>query len=201
MNIKRYLVSSLFIGALILTSFNVFAQKDKSQVAIYPYEDKDLSVITVLHGEEKRMTLSIENLDGDILYYSEKTGEARDYSNFFDFTYVEDGQYNLVVKTDDEQIEQKFQVSDGLASMEIKKNVIEPFFKEDNAEMILSYLNFDHVAMNIKIFDKKDQLIFTKELGKDEEFSQVFNIAQLRPGEYNVLFIAGEDEYWFTLDK
>jgi hypothetical protein len=198
-NFKYYLVSSLIAITLLLTSLNGLAQQ--SQVAIYPYEDKDVSVITVLHEEELAMTLSIENLEGDILYYSEKSDDVRDYSNYFDFSFIEDGYYNLVVRTENEKIEQLFEVSDGLAGMEIKNNVIEPFFTEDNEDMILSYLNFDHVPMEILIYDKEEDLVFSRELGREEAFSSVFNIEKLKPGEYEVLFLAGDDAYSFLLDK
>jgi hypothetical protein len=187
--------------ATILTVINLSLSAQESQVAIYPYQEKDVSVITVLHPEELSMTLAIENLDGEILYYSEKSDDVRNYSNYFDFSYIDDGYYNLVVRTENGTVEQLFEVAGGLAGMEIKNNVIEPFFTEDNSDMILSYLNFDQVPMEILIYDEHEDLIFSKNLGSEEIFSTVFNIEDVTYGDYEVLFIAGEDVYSFLLDK
>jgi hypothetical protein len=48
---------------------------------------------------------------------------------------------------------------------------------------------------------KKDQLLYTKDLGKTFNMSEAINLSQLDVGSYTAVLSAGGKEYLYQIDK
>ncbi|MDP2337201.1 MAG: hypothetical protein Q8N05_12280 [Bacteroidota bacterium] len=156
-----------------------------------------LAVSTLYNSNFK---ISIADAKGMIVYANEKTGPAKDYLEEFNCAVLKDGNYKLKVVCDDLTSERPFSKSEEGIKVGKEKTIIKPFFGYKDGILRCTYLNFPKENLTL-YFLKKNQLLYTRELGKTFNVTEGMNLSRLEKGNYEVVLSTGDQEYSFRVDK
>ena len=183
----------LFLGAS-----SAFAT---GNVRINPYLDTDLSVVSIINPTESTLRMKIYDAEGN-LYYSKKiSGETTD-QKLFDFSYLEDGVYKIVLSGNENNFEKEFEVENNKLISEKKEEITEKtLFRSEKNNLFVTYLSFENKKINLSILDTFGNEIFEESYKSEPTFSKKFNVEALPKGEYKVRLISNDKEYNYAFRK
>jgi len=169
------------------------------KVNILPASAKK-AVIAVSTCCNSNFSISVANEEGRIIYSKENLEPIEDYLTEFDLSALEDGKYTLKAANHDITTERIFRKTDEGIKVGKEKTNIKPFFGFRDGILRCTYLNFSKENLTL-YFLKKNQLLYSKELGKTFNVTEGMNLSALVKGNYEVILSAGEKEYSFRVDK
>lgn len=165
---------------------------------IVPLEaEKALVAISSLTGDDLQVTVK-DNL-GRIVYYKESIAPVNDYRKVFNFSELEDGYYTLEVLSKKLTTEREFQMRAGKIKVGVEKTSLEPFFAYEDGLLKCSFLNFNQEKTAL-YFMKDNQLLYSKEIGKNFTVSEALNLSKLDEGTYTAVLSSGEKEYTYPIE-
>lgn len=153
-------------------------------------EEKALVAISSLTGST--LQIKVEDDMGRVVYFKETADPSDNYRKVYNFSYLEDGEYNLSVVSNNLTTERAFEIRHGKIKVGDEKTTIEPFFAYEDGYLKLSYLNFAEENMTL-YFLEDNQLIYSKKIGNDFNVSEALNLSKLGEGNY-VAVLAGRDK-------
>jgi len=161
-------------------------------------ESKDLREIS--NNTEQKYEISISDLTGEVLYHREAQGEQLESSKIFDFSKSEPGIYKMKVEFDGGSSEQLVTVTK--TGVEVGETIqkAEPIFSYNDNFLILSFLNQNNQEMAFNVYSDGD-LIYEKKLNDSASLKKKFDLSKLDKGDYQVVFIAGDDHYEYDLKR
>ncbi|MDX9881471.1 MAG: hypothetical protein RBS73_05355 [Prolixibacteraceae bacterium] len=175
---------------------NVVLASGNLKVNILPLTSEK-AVVAVSNYTGNMFQLSIENENGEILFYKEITDASDAYSKVYDFSRLEKGNYKLQVAVDGEKITRDFAIEKNTISVGKAKPVIDPYFSFKNNVLKISYLNFGEKNVNINFFNGTDK-IYGKTAGNKFNVSEGFDLSKLEKGDYSVSLSTENDEYTYN---
>ena len=131
---------------------------------------------------------------GDLIFFKETESYGTDYQRKYDFSALENGRYYMNVKHGNETFIKHFQLERGNIETLSTAKKIEPFFEFTNNVWKMSYLNLSQEDMGIYIYDRKG-LVHEKDLKSGFTVNEGFDLSNLDPGNYSIVFTAGSDVY------
>lgn len=217
----------ILASAAVLTTSNINASNSQklslSPVAnltteIKQADDRDLSylgettvkvtadskVINVNLGEVKNdvVTIRIEDSEGNVLL-SDKVRTTQKATKRYNVSKLEKGSYNLIVSKQTSRITQPFQITeDKLTISEIEKK--EKFIpvvaqKQDQLNVNVLLGNYSNITVSIydntghKVFEEKNYVVMT--------LHKSYNLSQLGSGVYIAEVMAGDETFYYTIEK
>ena len=196
--LKINLAALLFAIFLTGTAASTSAQ---GTVRINPYLNTDLSIVSIINPSNASLRMKIYDEEGT-LYYSQKIQEKTTDQKLFDFSYLEDGTYKIVLNGDSIDLEKEFDVvNKKLALKETNETNEKTFFRADNNNVFVTYLSFDQENFQISITDQEGEEVFLKSYNSTPRFTQKFDVKELPQGEYNVRLISNSKEYNYAFRK
>jgi len=136
------------------------------------------------------------------LYYSKKISGETTAQKLFDFSYLEDGAYKIMLIGKEGNIEKKFDVyNNKLVAEKIAKTEEKTLFRADNNDLFVTYLSFENTTFNISISDAFGNEVFEGSYTSEPTFSKKFNVEALPKGEYKVRLVSDEKEYNYAFRK
>ncbi len=175
---------------------NVVLATGNLKVNILPLTSEK-AVVAISNNIGSTFQISIENENGEILFYKETSDAVTDYSKIYDFSKLEKGNYKLNVAIDGEKISRDFTIERNNIAVGKAKPVIDPYFSFKDNVLKISYLNFEEKDVNIKFFDSSD-LIYSKAAGNKFNLSEGFDLSKLKSGNYSVNLSSANDEYSYN---
>lgn len=169
------------------------------KVNILPASTKK-AIIAISTCCNSNFSISVANEEGRIVYSKENLEPTEDYLTEFDLSGMEDGKYKLKVVSQDITTERTFRKTDEGIKVGKEKTMLKPFFGYKDGLLRCTYLNFPKENLTL-YFLKKNQLLYTKELGKTFNVTEGMNLSRLEKGNYEVILLAGDREYSFRVDK
>lgn len=160
----------------------------------------NLATVSITNENAAYFELSIKSENGETIYYKESSKPITDYKKTYDFTNLENGNYEFSLRVNDTQLSKKFAVSNHEISVGEQKLRFDPYFSFTNNELKFSFLNFDQENVSMNIYNSEG-LVFEKKIGNDFTISKGFNLAKLEPGKYTVYLSSSSDEYVYNLVK
>lgn len=185
------------VVALFAVANTVFASGNL-RVNILPVS-AEKAVVTISSLDDSNLTISIEDSQGKIVYYNENTDPKDNYRRVYDFSDLEDGQYKLTVVCKDLTTECQFQKSHKGIQVGNEKTTLEPFFGYEDGILRCSYLNFSKEKLTLYLFEK-NQLIYSKNIGRNFNVIEALNLSKLRRGNYEALLSTGDKEYSYKIN-
>lgn len=185
------------VVALFAVANTVFASGNL-KVNILPVS-AEKAVVTISSLDDSNLTISIEDSQGKIVYYNENTDPKDNYRRVYDFSDLEDGQYKLTVVCKDLTTECQFQKSHKGIQVGNEKTTLEPFFGYEDGILRCSYLNFSKEKLTLYLFEK-NQLIYSKNIGRNFNVIEALNLSKLRRGNYEALLSTGDKEYSYKIN-
>lgn len=191
-------LKSLLLGAaLVLVSGAVLATGNM-KVNIVPME-KDRTVVQILNVTESNYEIELTNQSGDLVFYKKTDVPTAMYANHYDFSMLNDGNYNLTVKTNNEKLENSLKVTNGQVENIDQKRIAAPYFTVRDNRLELSYLNFGLENLKVMVYDN-NTLLFEKKLKPEFAVNYGLDISNLKNGKYDAVLVAknGTFEYQIT---
>lgn len=162
--------------------------------------EEDKSFLHVSDVDLKQFEIILKDNDGNIVYYKRTKLPSTSYVSAYNFSQLRNGYYTLTVKTDKEMIESRMMATDGEVNIVKEQRIIQPHFSFTENLLRLSYLNYTGEEMAVHLFNGED-LIFTKDLGKDFSLTKGLDLSQLNTGDYRVVFTNGDQIFEYALAK
>lgn len=189
----------LVLGVILFLGANsAFAT---GNIRINSYLDTDFSIISIINPSESFLKMKIYDEAGNI-YYSKKVGSETSVQKLFDFSYLEDGTYKIVLTGKDANIEKKFKVADNKLVTKLADNTVEKtLFRTEKDNLFVSYLSFANTKFNISINDEFGNEVFNNSYASEPTFSKKFNVEALPKGDYKVRLVSDKKEFNYAFSK
>ncbi|MCY1636344.1 MULTISPECIES: T9SS C-terminal target domain-containing protein [Marinifilum] len=199
MKTKNVNLKGIVLGALLfLGASSAFAT---GNIKINPYLDTDLSIVSIINPSESALKMKIYDREGN-LYYSKKVNRATTDQKLFDFSYLEDGIYKIVLSGAEENVEKEFIIEGKKLKVTAAKEVAEKtLFRSQDNNLFVSYLSFENDTFNLSITDELGNEVFEESYTSAPTFSKKFNVTALPEGEYKVRLVSNNKEYNYAFRK
>ncbi|WP_282014907.1 hypothetical protein [Marinifilum flexuosum] len=199
MKTKNVNLKGIVLGALLfLGASSAFAT---GNIKINPYLDTDLSIVSIINPSESALKMKIYDREGN-LYYSKKVNSATTDQKLFDFSYLEDGIYKIVLSGAEENVEKEFIIEGKKLKVTAAKEVAEKtLFRSQDNNLFVSYLSFENKTFNLSITDELGNEVFEESYTSAPTFSKKFNVTALPEGEYKVRLVSNNKEYNYAFRK
>jgi len=158
----------------------------------------ETAVVAISSVDASNLQISIENENGEKVYYKETDAENKDYRKVFDFSNLERGDYKLSVTTDGLTTERNFSIDKNIAVGK-EKSLIEPYFAYKNGVLKVSYLNFPEENVSLNFYANND-LVYSKEIGTKFNVTEGYDLSKLDKGSYSVVLSTDSKSYSYDLD-
>lgn len=183
--------------ALVAFANTLFATGNL-KLNILPLNDEK-AVVAISTLSNSNFNITIVDEKNQIVYYQEAADQGAGYRKVYNFSDLEDGMYKLTVESNDLSSERQFKKSHGAIKVGEEKTTLEPFFGYEDGILRCSYLNFAKENVNLYFLDN-DKQIYTKNIGRDFNVQQAFNLSQLAKGSYDAVLTAGEKQFSYTIE-
>ncbi|MBW8330409.1 MAG: hypothetical protein K0M40_00195 [Prolixibacteraceae bacterium] len=157
------------------------------------------AVVAISSLTDANLKISVTDDMGRLVYYKETTEPGDNYRKVYNFSDLEDGKYNLSVVSDNLTTERQFEIGNKTIAVGEEKTMLEPFFTYEDGYLKFSYLNFNKENVSLYFFDKND-LVYSKKIGRDFNVNSALNLSKLREGNYVAIIAAGGKEYRYPID-
>jgi len=160
----------------------------------------DRAIVSITNENPALFEMSIETLDGSLVFYKLTTDASTQYQQVFDFANLEKGKYMLNLKVNDTKVIREFEVTSKNIHVGESKLRFDPYFSFKNDMLKFSYLNFDQENYSLYIYNNEG-LIFQKKIGKDFTLENGFNPLQIESGNYKVVLSSRNNEFAINIVK
>lgn len=157
------------------------------------------AVVAISSLTDANLKISVTDDIGRLVYYKETTDPSDNYRKVYNFSDLEDGKYNLSVVSDNLTAERQFEIGNKTIAVGEEKTMLEPFFTYEDGYLKFSYLNFNKENVTLYFFEKND-LVYSKKIGRDFNINSALNLSKLREGNYVAIIAAGGKEYMYPID-
>lgn len=195
-----YLATKVTVAAILVTLIALKANAGDAPKLKFVSTTTDRAIIAFDNNSNESAVLTIENANGDMLYYKEGNIDSKIYSKVFSFKNLSDGTYKATVKNDEGETSLNFNVNEDKINVLEKAESISPFFEVNKNALKLSFLN--HSLSNVEVkFSGTEGEIYSKNLGKDFNIIAGFDITNLKEGNYVVNVSNGDNTYSYNFKK
>lgn len=195
-----YLATKLTVAVVLVALLAAKAIAGNSpKLKLVPHSTEK-AIIVVDNPSDAITELSIEDINGDVLYYREGNIDNKTFSKMYDFKNLENGDYKVVVNNKFGEKEVFFKVEDNEIFVVKDMGDIKPFFAVEDDVLKLSYLN--HTLGNIELtIINADGATFKTRLGDHYSITAGFSIAGLENGEYTAYLSDGSNTFNYNFEK
>lgn len=157
------------------------------------------AVIAISNTDAANFKISIENENGETVYYKETSADSKDYRKVFDFSNLDKGDYKLAVSIDGSSSERSFKIENKNIEVGKEKSLMEPFFAYKDGVLKMSYLNFQEEDLNLSFYNNND-LVYSKKIGNKFNVLEGLNLSKLGKGTYSVVLSTDSKNYTYNVD-
>jgi len=176
---------------------NILMAGGNLKVNIQPIS-AEKALVAISSITESNLKITLEDEQGNIVYYKEVAEPTGDYKKIYDFSALDAGRYKLSVESDNLTSESPLVIKDWKIEVGKEKTTLDPFFRFDNGLLKYSYLNFPKENLTFLFYDK-DQVIYTKEIGHDFSVTEALDLSKLGKGEYKAVLLSGNKDYSYPI--
>ena len=160
----------------------------------------DRAIVSVENTYPALLELSILAENGEEIYHEKSENPMSSFKKIFDFEELNNGMYTMNLKVNNRRLSREFEVAPGSIHIGSSKMRLDPYFVFADNILKFSYLNVDGEKMRLNIYSEKG-LIYTKELGNNQQVSSGYDLSNLSAGKYQVVLSSFENEFNYSLTK
>jgi hypothetical protein len=175
--IKKYLVIVMMLGTFIN-----YANENKNSFNITDGKRVKVEFKTVKKGH----TLSIKDESGTIMY-SQEIKKSGTYSQIFDLSKLEKGNYTTELEKDFEIIIKYFSVLDGKISFKDEKTIFKPVIRIKDNLILISKMNFEKEPLKIVLYYNDEIILSENTTDSGDIINRVYRISEKIRGDYKVI--------------
>lgn len=154
--------------------------------------NSEKAVVGISNSEAANFQITIENNNGEKIFYKETRSNDPDYQRVFDFSELENGDYKMTVAINGELAEREFSINENNIAVGKEKKVGEPYFNYKDGVLKISYLNFSEENLKLDFY-KNNDLVYSQKLGNKFNVVEGYNLSKLAGGAYSVV-LSGNDK-------
>ncbi|TXD50129.1 DUF3244 domain-containing protein [Polaribacter sp. IC073] len=185
--IKKYLVAII----MLVTSINYANEKATS---INTIDGKKVRV--EFKAVKKGHTLSIKNEDGTLIY-SKELKNSGNFSQIFDLSKLEEGNYTTELEKDYEITVKYFAVLDNKISFNKEETIFKPVIRAENNLVLISKITFNKEPLKVSLY-YKDELILSETITRTASetiLNKVYRVSKEKKGDYKVIVSSNDRSY------
>lgn len=156
------------------------------------------ALLSISNNAEQKYEIKISNSEGDMVYYHETKKANTDYNRMIDFSKFAHGRYKMEVKMDGAEYEKYLEVNRAGVSVAKSIKKTEPYFTYQDNMVKLSHLNHGEEPVSVHIY-LDGQLVWAKEMDNSFALNKAIDISKLHRGQYQVVLVAGSDNYEYEV--
>lgn len=160
----------------------------------------DRAIVSITNENPALFEMSIETLNGDLVYFKQTTDASTEYQKIFDFANLEKGSYLLNLKVNDTKVTRDFEITGKNIRVGESKIIFDPYFSFKNDVLKFSYLNVDQELYQLYIYNDEG-LVYQKRLGNNFAIQNAFDLSKLESGNYKIVLSSYKNDYAFNLVK
>lgn len=136
---------------------------------------------------KKGHELRIKNENGET-FYSKEIQISGNYSQLFNFSFLENGLYTAELHKDFEINIYKFKVKNGLVSYFEKNdvNIFKPVIRSEKNLLYISKLAFNKETLNILIY-YKDKVVMNETMKGEGILKRIYKLSESQKGDYKII--------------
>ena len=178
---------------------NIALATGNLRVNILPLNE-DRAVVAISNNVESKFQISIEDAQGDVVYFKETEGDVADYRKVYDFSKLETGNYKLIVSLDDVKGEREFAINHGAIEVGKEKTLVAPVFSYNEDVLRIAFLNHEGENTSLYIYNQ-GELVYTKALKNSFSVNEGLDLSKLESGYYNIVLASGNETYDYSVSK
>jgi hypothetical protein len=184
-------MKNLFAAAIAVLIVNgaMASGNLKVNIASGSYE---LAEVEISNVKMSTFEIDVKDENGEVVFYKETKTPSTNYKRNYDFSNLEDGNYFLRVKIENESVETKFNIKRGELSVLEEKKEVDPVFVLENKELKLTYLNFSGENASLAVYDSRRNQLYDKELKSDFALHHGIDFSKVPKGKYEVVLSGGD---------
>lgn len=195
-----YLSTRVMVAVVLLAMLAVKAFAGETpKVKMVPYST-DKAIIAIDNVSNVISELTIEDNNGQVLYYKEGNIDEKIYSKIFDFKNLNNGTYTIAVKNTYGVKRIKFEVEDNKFNVLDEEEAFSPFIEVRDNVLRVSVLNNKLNDVKLEVTDAYGNA-FTKNLGSEFSINGGFNLGSLEAGEYTVSILTDNQTFNYYFEK
>jgi len=153
-------------------------------IEVKPVYDHSKVIVSIQNLNQQHVKLSIEDLEGQTVYYTESVNKADGINKVFDISALEDGKYVIVAKARDKVYSEIIDVQDSKISVEEVTEVKSPIFKQVGESLIVIFDNSSEATYSVSFYDATT--MFFSDETKEEFMAKKYDLSALVAGDYSV---------------
>ncbi|MBN1925687.1 MAG: hypothetical protein JW798_07625 [Prolixibacteraceae bacterium] len=130
--------------------------------------------------------MTIQNEQGEIMYYKKSGERTGQYNHQFDFSGLNAGKYLVCVNYGNQSLNRELLVSSEKIIISPVEFCYEPYFSTEGGKLNVSFLNVAQKEVYLTIY-QKGKLVYGMYLGKDMIIQKRLDLNQLEKQEYEVV--------------
>jgi len=175
--IKKYLVVVMMLGTLIN-----YANENKNSINTIDGKKVKVEFKTVKKGH----TLSIKDESG-IVMYSQEIKKSGSYSQVFDLSKLQRGNYTTELEKDFEIIIKYFSVLDGQISFKDEKIIFKPVIRIKDNLILISKMNFEKEPLKIALYYNDEIILSENTTDSGDIINRIYRVSKKIKGNYKVM--------------
>jgi hypothetical protein len=183
--IKKYLVVVMMLGTLIN-----YANEKKNSINTIDGKKVKVEFKTVKKGH----MLSIKDENG-VVMYSQEIKRSGTYSQIFDLSKLQKGNYTTELEKDFEIIIKYFSVLDGQISFKDEKIIFKPVIRIKDNLILISKMNFEKEPLKIVLYYNDEIILSEKVKDADAIVNRVYRVSKKIKGDYKVVINSNNRTY------
>lgn len=189
----------LAITATAIAIATIATAIEKPKFFVIPV-NTEKAIIAIQNANNTNFELTIETVNGDLVFRKKSNKPISDYSQVYDFKKLDLGHYVLNLKVNDTRMSNNFEVTKN--GIIVGEEIINhgPYFEFINNELIITYLNHEQENMNLYFYNN-DRLIYESNLGNDFTQTKGYDLSKLKSGTYRVVLGTHNYQYSYNLKK
>ncbi len=195
---------SMLIAALLLLPFFSFAEGgernlENAKVYMHPLNKDYRAVVTVASVADGKYNLTVESTNGLNVYYDEVMKSPEMFSKIFDFSNLEDGEYTLKIKSNNEEKTRNFTIENGKIKVYYDEKE-KPSLDLNGDKATFTVPNTMKLDYSIRVVNERgEELFYTSD--NNENIKKVFDFSKVAAGKYQILASSRKANYSFDYEK
>ncbi|MGK0422378.1 MAG: hypothetical protein ACJAVE_001207 [Polaribacter sp.] len=175
--IKKYLVVVMMLGTLIN-----YANENKNSLNTIDGRRVKVEFKTVKKGH----TLSIKDESG-IVMYSQEIIKPGNYSQIFDLSKLQKGNYTTELEKDFEITIKSFSVLDGQILFKDEKTIFKPVVRIKDNLILISKMNFEKEPLKVVLYYNDEIILSENTTDSSDIINRVYRLSKKIKGNYKVI--------------
>lgn len=191
--------TKLFLTILVVFVVATSFATGREKMRVVSYDD--CKALVALNAENPSVyKVAIKNDDNQTVYYERTKNPSQMYRGRFDLSELEDGDYVITVKSENEFWVNKLNVENHKLHVGATSKTVAPMLVHKADKLNVSVLNAAQKPVFVNLY-KGEEHVYGMKMGRKFNMQKQFDLSELDSGEYKVVISDWHTDYKYTVCK